>query len=524
MPPRFLYAVPMRLRLARSVITLAIVSVNIAAAQNDTIRINTRLVEVDVVVRAKDGPVTNLAKDDFTIFDGGKLQQVDVFSVSTAERAKSKENMPPLPAGVISNRGGKEKSRSATVILFDRLNTADLYQRDGRLQLLSYLKSARREDLTAIYVLGDGLKLVQDFTNDAEQLARAATKMEVGDLPGVENRTVREIAQSTAVGRVTRRDVRVAVAEAELSVAQRTDPTEEAIEFIAQHLSALPGRKSLIWMSAAGIPLSISSGTSRDGRESQLGHVTRVLAAANIAVYPVDIRGLKAPDPPRGRRGMDPNPPPDVMIRLADQTGGRAFYFNNDLAGSIRTAISDAEVTYTLGFYPSENGFDGKFHDLEVKVARKDVEVRHRTGYFAVKDQAPDEKERRSIMAELLSSPLDASQIGLQASVQPVPANPKAYRVLLRIATADLHLDRRSDHWIGILDVAMRLESSKQKGVQLRTISVDLAEENFRAALLRGLLLDETVTTDRPVDRVRIVLQDRATGFAGSVWLPLDTK
>src|SRR5438093_6856943 len=167
-------------------------------------------------------------------------------------------------------------------------------------------------------------------------------------------------------------------------------------------------------MSAAGIPLSILSGTSRDGRDSQLEHATRLLAAASIAVYPVDIRGLKAPDPPRGRRGFAPSPPPDVMIRLADQTGGRAFYFNNDLEGSIRTAISDAQVSYTLGFYPSENGYDGKFHNLDVKVARKDVEVRHRTGYFAVKDQAPDEKERREIMSELISSPLDASQIGLQ--------------------------------------------------------------------------------------------------------------
>jgi VWFA-related protein len=514
----------MRFRSAVSLIALAIVSVNTTAAQNDTIRINTRLVEVDVVVRGKDGPVTNLAKDDFAIFDNGKVQRVDVFSISTAERSKSKQNITPLPAGVVSNRSGKEVPRSATVILFDRLNTVDKYQRDGRLQLLSYLKSTRREDLTAIYVLGDGLKLIHDFTNDADQLASAATKMEVGDLPGVENRTVPEIAQSTAVGRVTRRDVRVAVAETELSVAQRTDPTEEAIESIARHLSALPGRKSLIWMSAAGIPLSISSGTSRDGRESQIEHATRLLAAANIAVYPVDIRGLQAPDPPRGRRGLAPNPPPDVMIRLADQTGGRAFYFNNDLEGSIRTAISDAEMTYTLGFYPSENGFDGKFHNLEVKVARKDVEVRHRTGYFAVKDQAPDEKERRSILAELLSSPLDASRIGLQASVEPVPSNAKAFRVLLRIDAADLHLERRNDHWTGILDVAMRLESSKQKGVQLRTVSIDLPEENLRTALLRGLLLDETVTTDRSVDRVRIVLQDRATGFAGSLFLPLGTK
>src|SRR5262249_36517076 len=162
-----------------------------------------------------------------------------------------------------------------------------------------------------------------------------------------------------------------------------------------------------------------------------------------------DIRGLKAPDPPRGRRGLEPNSPPDVMIRLADETGGRAFYFSNDLEGSIRTAISDAEFSYTLGFYPSANGFDGKFHNLDVKVARKDVEVRHRTGYFAVKDQAPDEKERREIMAELLSSPLDSTQIGLQASVQAVPTNAKAFRVILRIDAADLRLERRNDRWGG---------------------------------------------------------------------------
>ncbi len=64
-----------------------------------------------------------------------------------------------------------------------------------------------------------------------------------------------------------------------------------------------------------------------------------------------------------------------------------------------------------------------------MKVDRKDVEVRHRTGYFAVKDKAPDEKERKSIMSELLSSPLDASQIGLLASVQPAAGNAAGFRL-----------------------------------------------------------------------------------------------
>src|SRR5262245_54078612 len=127
--------------------------------QNDVIRINTRLVEVDVVVRDKNGPVTGLRKDDFTILDNGKPQRVDVFSTSAAERSQLKENAAPLPAGVVSNRRGRDVPSNATVILFDRLNTADKYQRDGRLQLLSYLKSNRREDLTALYVLGDNLKL-----------------------------------------------------------------------------------------------------------------------------------------------------------------------------------------------------------------------------------------------------------------------------------------------------------------------------------------------------------------------------
>jgi VWFA-related protein len=510
----------MRIRPAIFILMLGILAASGVAAQDDVIRVNTRLVEVGVVVRDKSGPLSDLTKDDFTVLDNGKPQRVEVFSISTAERSKKKPDAPTLPPGVASNRTGKQAQASATVILFDRLNTADKYQRDGQKQLLAYLKTARPEDFTALYVLGDDLRLIQDFTNDADLLVRAATKMPVGDLPGVDNRTVPEIAQSQSVGRVTRRDVRVAVAEADFSVAERVDPTEDAVQAIARHLGALPGRKSLIWMSAS-IPMSINPGTSRDGKDSQLGRATHLLTDANIAVYPVDIRGLLAPDPPRGRRGSRLEPPPDAMIRLADETGGRAFYFNNDLAGSIRTAISDAEVSYMLGFYPSDNGFDGKFHNITVKVARNDVEVRHRAGYLATKEQGPNEQERKAILTELLSSPLDASQIGLEAAAEPVPGKALSYRVIIRIDASDIRLDRRNDHWTGAMDLVLHAEASKQKSVQLKTIPIDLTEDRFRNALARGLVLEEVVTTDRPTERLRLVLQDRATGTAGSLWVTL---
>lgn len=209
------------------------------------------------------------------------------------------------------------------------------------------------------------------------------------------------------------------------------------------------------------------------------------------------------------------------MIRLADDTGGRAFYFNNDLSGSIRTAIADAEVSYMLGFYPSENGFDGKFHNITVKVARNDVEVRHRAGYLATKEQGPNEQERKAILTELLSSPLDASQIGLEAAAEPLAGKPLSYRVIIRIDASDIRLDRHNDRWTGTIDLVFHTESSKQKTVQLKTMPIDLTEERLRTALARGLVLEEVVTTDRPTERLRLVLQDRTTGSTGSLWITL---
>ena len=56
------------------------------------------------------------------------------------------------------------------------------------------------------------------------------------------------------------------------------------------------------------------------------------------------------------------------MRELADPTGGRAAYNTNDLARAVRRAIDDARVTYTLGYYSTDEAQDGKFREIKVKV------------------------------------------------------------------------------------------------------------------------------------------------------------
>lgn len=74
---------------------------------------------------------------------------------------------------------------------------------------------------------------------------------------------------------------------------------------------------------------------------------------------------------------------------ISDSTGGLFVRDTNDLTGALRRIASDLRNYYLLGYTPRNDVFDGRFRKIAVKVRRRGVEVRARSGYFAVRSSGP---------------------------------------------------------------------------------------------------------------------------------------
>jgi VWFA-related protein len=488
-------------------------------------RVGTRLVQVDVVVRDKNGPVTGLTRDDFSVLDNGKAQAIAVFSVRSVENAAPKRE--PLPPGVVSNRLQSRTGEpvAATVLLFDYLNTEAPDQAWVRQKAMDYLRVSDPREQIALYTLGRTIRAVQTFTDDRDLLVSAVARTlpeqsaHLGvteltkDLPRTGDRTADAMIRNSAA------------AAAAMSNRRRADGTAAALANIAKHLAGLPGRKKLVWISAS-FPLSVIEMQERNGQElmevqnysRQVDLATRELNDANVAVYPVDARGLT-------QEGLL-LPGIDSMNRIAVNTGGVANYGSNDLAGAIHRALRDTDLTYTLGFYPSEEKLDGAFHRIAVRLARSGVEVRYRKGYVATQPQKASPQQRRVTLNQWVREPLDANELAIWARAAPVPERTGFYRVEVGIDPSGLQLQQRNGRWTGSIDLAIVPDTGGNLRGLHQTIRLDLTESRLREAISSGLvfrnMVQVTGKNGKPLaDKLHVVLQDQATAAAGSVRIPL---
>jgi len=497
-----------------------------ATAPTPIFKSSVQAVALDIVVVDSKGRATKgLPRQDFIVKEEGKVQTINYFDEVTERKSaaepgpatdkssneqsaneKPMNEKPPKekrepPPNIFTNDSPSPENGAVTLILYDLLNTPAAEQQRAELALLKFLEKKPKESKFALCVLSRTLQLVQGFTAD-ETLLVKATKAQKGSLR-YSSLLSQDAQDQQAVDWLTQGSMKLmarsskfaAAASSMLDTAGKFEQEEsqrrgrdletrmwltmDAFTQLARYLSAVPGRKSLIWLSGS-FPLGIFPGvdlrtpsSETDGYSSRVKQAVNLFAESHIALYPVDVRGLsvyslQTPSFSNGTDSTQPSAPSQspfvpssdtkrfdelgnlsatgsiganlpggdtpfmeeitehgIMDQIAGDTGGKAFYNTNGIEQAMAVAMEQNTNYYALSYSPSNRKYDGKFRRIKVSLTSEEKKLRviHRSGYFAVDPNTPgasrDATTGFGIAAMQHGSP-NAHQVLFAARVVPV--------------------------------------------------------------------------------------------------------
>jgi VWFA-related protein len=527
--------------------------------QSAPLRVSTKLITISAIVRDKHGaPIADLTKDDFTILDGKTQRPIGIFAVTqTSVAAADPQQLPPDTYS--NNLGAREDSPSnLTIILLDALNTPSFDRQFPRGQIKKLLLTLEPTDHIALYALGSRLRVLHEFSSDASTLLDALNKNEDVELLDVDTPPSPGNTNTHNMQLIPLAEENAAVQIAQQS-GNRAMLTGDALRTIAEHVSYLPGRKSLIWISDA-FPLdlefsSLSQGS--DGKKlantSENELVIRALEQAHIAIYPIDAHGLEAssdsleldadPDAENAKRTSDLEHK-SSMETIARRTGGRAFTDTNGIMKSVRETIDSSRVTYELGFYPNDVEWDGSFHKLTVKVNCKDAQVVTRDGYFALADPAPSAELLSTTLVDAARARIEATGIRFNVHVEPPAPTPddaatgasaggganatsgkRQMKLTLTLDPSEFALRPAAEANGALVDtVAIAFVAFDAKNQMLERAGVSLPFKldpaQYDRAVKQGVRYTRTVNVPTGASEIRVVVYDAGNSRVGSVRVP----
>ena len=522
----------------------------------------TSLIQFTVIAQDKDGhPVSDLNSSDLELFDSGKPQTIRIFRLNRGENEQNAQ--PPANPGGSDNRvftnigDWNSAGTSVTIIVIDALNTKWTDQAFVRQQLLRFLRGIRPGDFVALYNLGrGGFRVLYDFTTDASELVSTVNAWKGS--PGH--------SRSALEQWLSGEDKSYMLAQGDSYTGGAAEWMVDALGHIADHLAGIPCRKNLIWISGAFPAIEwsglaeISASTTATSDPSSLNGAYSYRAEMNeamyrlnragVAVYPIDPGGLggdgatpeasevnphcfnpmgcnfavtkgEKEQVTRSVTRLDEHARLQAMDEVAAHTGGRAFYGSNDILGAIRSVYSDGDVTYTIGFYPADLKYDGKFHPLKLKLRkRRGVTLRYQTGYLDAA-VAPSSAERRRSDIEVAGwSPLQGTAIPLTCRLERTGGQA---RIRTAIDTANLSLHQSGRSWAGSVDVAIiqRDKQGRHRDETKKTVSFELAGGADGAPVRRSVPWSADVTLQPGTASIYVIVRDVNTGNLGSVVIGL---
>jgi VWFA-related protein len=259
------------------------------------------LVIADVTVKdPKTGdPIEGLKASDFILLEDGKPQKIQVFEFQKLATTPappevgptlgSQMELPEDPKTSITIQGpGKIQyhDKRLLVLFFDMSNMAIPDQLRAQEAALKFVETQMTEsDLMAIMMYTTTVQVKTDFTANRSQLKDIISAMPIGDMTDLAD------AADTADDNGEDTGAAFVADETEFNIFN-TDRKLAAIEDAVKKLASLPEKKVLVY---------VTGGISKTGMDNQAQLEASINAAvkANVAIYPIDARGLMA-DPPGG--------------------------------------------------------------------------------------------------------------------------------------------------------------------------------------------------------------------------------
>jgi VWFA-related protein len=443
---------------------------------------------VDIVASdSQQNSVHQLAPADFTVLEDGKPQTVKIFEEHQTQPTAPLPPLPKLDPGIFTNYSVAPANGALNILLLDKLNTPMDAQTVVRDQVLKYLKDVRPGTRIAIFSLTTELKLLQGFTTNPEVL-RALVEgkkgnqgasplmnnaME-GDQPGADDAmydTEADVLGNDPDAAMILENLQeFEVEQQSFQLQLRARYTLDALNQLARYLSSLPGRKNLIWFSGS-FPISImpdpdimTAATTQGAApgaftpnvfagvasmEDEFRQTVDLLARSQVAVYPIDARGLMvSPLLSATQSGSTMNRKPNgfanantkffqqtseeqgTMEKMAQATGGKAFVNTNGLKEAVQKAVEAGSNYYTIAYTPTNQKWNGDYRKIQIKLDRPGVTLAYRRGYFAddpiahgnhdqPQNAKPDPNQYSALRAAMQHGGPDPTELIFVARVQP---------------------------------------------------------------------------------------------------------
>jgi VWFA-related protein len=383
------------------------------AEQQPTFRASTALVEVDVIVLDKDGNfVPGLKREDFTIVEDGKAQQIQQFYMVTyntpsgmpsqyddvADYRAPRTFVLVFDEAHLDNESLLRVKAGAERFIEEQMSPGDMGgvfvgggMYHGRLsnqkpELLAGVRSAtpvidHRQALLApfrefprIPSEIDAMRIADGSRELTARLGEEACREDpvecerTGGQGGVEN--------------AIQQKARLYVRQARML----TSNTVYNLQRVARGLSKMPGRKTVVFL---------SEGFYVEESRSLLQTIAAEAARGGTTIYSIDGRGMvstgvtsDAVSRSRGR-SLAFDTGEDGPNILTSGTGGFMVRRIDDMSRAFGLIVRDTSTYYIVGYQPENPKMDGKYRKIEVK-APAGYTVRARKGYAAI-DLPPQE-------------------------------------------------------------------------------------------------------------------------------------